>query len=448
MKTILLSGGSGKRLWPLSNDARSKQFLKLLRTPQGEKESMIQRVVRQISAAGISDGILVATGVSQKDSIENQLGGLTSVITEPSRRSTFPAIVLACSRLAAEGTGADETVAVMPCDTFADESYFESISRMDMAVRDGAAEMALMGVVPTYPSAKYGYILPGAECGVEGVCGVRRFVEKPEVDVARSMIEEGALWNGGVFVFRLGWFMDLAARLLPGVTLTPEALRERYATLPKISFDYAVVEKLPVGSLAVAPYEGEWKDLGTWNTLTDELRDDFHGNVIAENCEGTYIINELELPLVCLGAKDMVVAATPDGILVTDRRLSENLKRIAGGLDRRPMYEERRWGEYKVIDSVEFPDGFCALTKQLTLRPGCSISYQRHNCRAEIWTFIDGEGEIILDGERRPVRRGDVIHIPVGMMHALRARTPLTFIEVQQGANLVEEDIERFPLTW
>ena len=445
MKTILLSGGSGKRLWPLSNDARSKQFLKLLRNPDGEQESMIQRVVRQIRAASLTDDILVATGVSQKDSVGNQLGGGISVITEPSRRNTFAAIVLACSHLAEGNTDPEETVIVMPCDTFADESYFKSIARMDRAVRDGVAEMVLMGVRPTYPSAKYGYILPGEDVGADTLA-VKRFTEKPDAAEAERLISAGALWNGGVFAFRLGWFMEMIGKLLSGLDL--DNIREQYSNLPVISFDRAVVEKMPVSALAVVEYAGEWKDLGTWNTLTDELRDQVHGNVVAEDSEDTYIINELEIPLVCIGAKNMLVAATPDGILVTERKLSENLKHIADNLGRRPMYEERRWGEYKVIGSVEFPDGFCALTKQLTLRPGCSISYQRHNCREEIWTFIDGEGEIVLDGERRDVKRGDVIQIPVGRMHALRARTPLTFIEVQQGSNLVEEDIERFPFTW
>ena len=112
------------------------------------------------------------------------------------------------------------------------------------------------------------------------------------------------------------------------------------------------------------------------------------------------------------------------------------------------MYEERRWGEYKVIDNIEFPDGFCALTKQLTLRAGCSISYQKHTFRDEVWTFIDGEGEIVLDGERKPVKRGDLITIPRRMLHALHATTPLTFIEVQQGSNLIEDDIERFKYDW
>lgn len=444
MKIILLSGGSGKRLWPLSNDARSKQFLRLLTAPDGSKESMIQRVVRQIKSARLTDDIVIATGLNQKDSIENQLGDSISVVTEPCRRDTFPAIMLACAYLTYQGTSMDEPVIVMPCDSYTDSGYFTALAKMSDAVSDGVADMVLMGIQPTYPSAKYGYIVPESFCDGGNALAVKRFTEKPDVATAEMLIEEGALWNGGVFAFRLGYLMDIVNNVSPGADFT--SLRKDYANLPKISFDYAVVEK--ADSVAVVPYSGQWKDLGTWNTLTDELDSHTYGNVHAEETDGTYIINELEIPVVCIGTKDLVIAASPDGILVSERKLSENLKHIVDGIGKRPMYEERRWGEYKVIDFVEFPDGFCALTKQLTLRPGCSISYQKHNWREEIWTFINGEGEIVVDGERKPVKRGDVVTILKGTLHALRAITPLTFIEVQQGTNLVEEDIERFDYQW
>ncbi|WP_285821676.1 MULTISPECIES: sugar phosphate nucleotidyltransferase [Bacteroidales] len=444
MKIILLSGGSGKRLWPLSNDARSKQFLRLLTAPDGSKESMIQRMVRQIKSAELTDDIVIATGLNQKDSIENQLGDSISVVTEPCRRDTFPAIMLACTYLADQGTSMDEPVIVMPCDSYTDCGYFTALAKMADAVCNGVADMVLMGIQPAYPSAKYGYIVPKSPCNGGNAVVVKRFTEKPDVATAKKLIEEGALWNGGVFAFGLGYLMDIVHNVRPGAEFN--SLRADYANLPKISFDYAVVEKAQ--SVAVVPYSGEWKDLGTWNTLTDELDSHAYGNVHAETTNGTYIINELEIPVVCIGTKDLVIAASPDGILVSERKLSENLKYIVDGISKRPMYEERRWGEYRVVDYVEFPDGFCALTKQITLRPGCSISYQKHNCREEIWTFINGEGEIVLDGERILVKCGDVITISRGMLHALRAITSLTFIEVQHGNNLIEEDIERFNYVW
>ena len=323
MKIILLSGGSGKRLWPLSNDTRSKQFLRLLEAPDGTKESMIQRVVRQIKSAGLSDDIVVATGLNQKDAIENQLGDRLSVVTEPCRRDTFPAILLACSFIRSQGAPMDEPVIVMPCDSYAENDYFSAIGRMAEAVEAGVADIVLMGIEPTYPSAKYGYIVPALRDNAE-IMPVKRFTEKPDVPTAERLLAEGALWNGGVFAFHLGYLMETAGRISVDTEFT--ALRNAYSSLPKISFDYAVVEK--ASSVAVVPYGGRWKDLGTWNTLTDELQQPVYGNVVAEGCSSTFVINELELPIVCLGVSDLVVAASPDGILVSDRKKSENLNTI------------------------------------------------------------------------------------------------------------------------
>lgn len=337
MKIILLSGGSGKRLWPLSNDARSKQFLRLLTAPDGSKESMIQRVVRQIKSAGLTDDIVIATGLNQKDSIENQLGNSISVVTEPCRRDTFPAIMLACAYLADQGAAQDEPVIVMPCDSYTESGYFTAIAKMAEAVKDGVADMVLMGIEPTYPSAKYGYIIPD-KTEVSDVMPVKRFTEKPDVPTAEKLIEEGALWNGGVFAFRLGYLMDIVETVRPHSDFT--SLRNDYANLPKISFDYAVVEKAT--SIGVVPYSGQWKDLGTWNTLTDELGSHSFGNVHEESSEDCYVINEFELPIICIGAKGLVIAASPDGILVSDRKQSENLKHLVDGIGKRPMYEERR----------------------------------------------------------------------------------------------------------
>lgn len=445
MKIILLSGGSGKRLWPLSNDTRSKQFLKLLTSPEGTKESMIQRVVRQIKSASLTDDIVIATGISQKDAIENQLGESLSVVTEPCRRDTFPAIVLACSYLVSKGMPADEPVVVMPCDSYTEDKYFGVIGRMAEAVERGVADLVLMGIKPTYPSSKYGYIVPVHSDYCEGeAVPVKRFTEKPDVPTAEKLIEEGALWNGGVFAFRPGYLMDIADKVMPGMDFVQ--LRESYSELPKISFDYQVVEKAQ--SVAVVQYEGRWKDLGTWNTLTDELDESAFGNVLTSDCDGSYVINELEIPVVCIGLKELVVAASPDGILVSERRLSENLKSLVDGIGKLPMYEERRWGEYKVVDYIDFPDGTSALTRQIKLRAACSISYQRHAHRDETWTFINGEGEVVVDGERRKVGPGDVVTIGKGHLHAVRATTPLSYIEVQQGPDLIAEDIERFDYTW
>ncbi|MDE5663108.1 MAG: cupin domain-containing protein [Muribaculaceae bacterium] len=447
MQIIMLSGGSGTRLWPLSNDARSKQFLKFLPVEGSEeRESMVQRVVRQIHESGLDAGLTVATAACQRDAIEAQLGRGVDVVTEPERRKTMPAICLAAEYLAREkGCADDETVVVIPCDPFTGEGYFEAVRRMAECVEGNVADLMLMGITPTYPSAKYGYVVPEYATGRHGAFMVRRFVEKPAVDVAERLIAEHALWSGGVFAFRLGYLLRIARRYVDCPTF--EGVREHFDEYPAISFDYGVVEH--EASMAVVPFGGEWRDLGTWLTLTDELRHSTYGNVITDGRQNnTHIINELEIPLMCIGTSDLVIAASPDGILVSEKNRSEDIKLYADRLKARPMFEERRWGWYKVIDQVEFPDGYCALTKQLTVNPGCALSYQQHACRDEVWTFIQGSGEIVLNGERRPVKRGDTVFIPKGSRHALRADTLLTFIEVQSGSNLVEEDITRFPYDW
>ena len=238
---------------------------------------------------------------------------------------------------------------------------------------------------------------------------------------------------------------DIVARYIRAGTFAE--IRSRYGEFPKISFDYEVAEKAQ--SVAVVPFAGEWKDLGTWNTLTDELSEHTIGNVVMDDESGnTHVINELELPIMCIGARNLVVAASNDGILISDKGKSENIMAYADRLQRRPMFEERRWGEYKVVDTVEFPDGYKSLTKQLKIKSGKCISYQVHRHRDEVWTFIDGEGMLVLDGVMSVVGRGDTVTINKGVRHTIKAVSDLTFIEVQSGDLLVEEDIERFDWDW
>lgn len=447
MQIILLSGGSGTRLWPLSNDARSKQFLKLLPVEGSDaKESMAQRVLRQIRACNLNATVTVATSVSQQDSIISQLGTDVSIVTEPSRRDTFPAICLACEYLLKEkGCPLDETIIVMPCDAYTELGYFKTIQRMAHCVDANTAKLVLMGIKPSYPSSKYGYVVTGHSIEHEKAFEVEHFTEKPTEEIAEELISKGALWNGGVFAFRLGYMTEIAERYVNFPTF--EEIRNHYNDFKKISFDYEVAEKEK--SIVVIPFEGKWEDLGTWNTLTNELQQLQYGNVTTDNTgKNTHVINELDIPVMCMGTENLIVAASPDGILVAEKRLSENIKAFADKLKRRPMYEERRWGKYKVIDFVEYSDGYCVLTKHLTLNPDCSISYQEHACRDEVWIFIDGEGEIVLDGKRRIIKRGETVHIPKGMKHALRSITSLSFIEIQSGSNLTESDIIRYPFDW
>ncbi|MDD6778811.1 MAG: mannose-1-phosphate guanylyltransferase [Bacteroidales bacterium] len=429
MQIILLSGGSGKRLWPLSNDSRSKQFLKLLPAANGGRESMVQRVLRQINESGLACPVTIATSASQKDAIINQLGEEVNVVTEPCRRDTFPAICLATAYLEMEAKcPMDETVVVMPCDPYTEDRYFHTIAQMARAVEAHAADLVLMGVKPTYPSAKYGYVIPGDE--TDGIYRVERFTEKPDVPTAERFIAQGAFWNGGVFAFRLGYLVDIVRRYMSYGSFAE--LRNRYEELPKISFDYEVAEKAQ--SVAVIPYDGEWKDLGTWNTLTDELRDHGVGNVVIDDkTENTHVVNELEIPVMCLGVKNLVIAASCDGILVSEKSQSENIKHYADRLLRMPMYEERRWGEFKVVSSSEFADGSQSFTKQLRIQAGKEIKNSVQADFDKVWTVVDGEGELEMNGITTAMHRGVTVAIARGTAHSLCATSALTIVEVEIG---------------
>ena len=446
MKIVLLSGCSGWRLWPLSNESRSKQFLKLLSNGGNARESMVQRVVRQIKESGSikEDDIYIVTAESQADSIRNQIGSDVSIICEPARRDTFPALAIACEYLHHNGIAKlNETVVVMPIDTYADDSFYSLIKELDKEVQDDNADILLVGTKPTYPSAKYGYI----SVGNDGMT-VKDFKEKPSEDEAEILIVKGAYWNTGVAAFKLGYMLNNIKKYVDK-TSSLESFVDSFEKLPKKSFDYEILENNKNAKALI--YEGKWKDLGTWNTLTEEMDEQSIGHVRqGEECTNIHVINELSIPILVLGAKDMVVAASPDGILVSDKHKSSYIKPYVQQMETRPMYEERKWGEYKVLDYNQYGDGMKSLTKHLTISAGKSISYQKHFRRDEIWTIVDGEGDLLIDDEIRHMQRGDVAYIRKGQKHALKAADDkdLQFIEVQIGPELVEDDIERFNWKW
>lgn len=440
MNIILLSGGSGKRLWPLSNETMSKQFLRLLRNDKGEKESMVQRVFRQINETGINANIVIATGKSQVESIKSQLGDKTDIVIEPERRNTFPAILLASAYLKyVKHVDDDDTVLVLPVDPYTENTYFETLIKMDKAIQTNSSDMTLMGITPTYPSEKYGYII--CDKTNDEVKKVIKFQEKPTLEKAKELLNEGAYWNAGVFGFKLKYILDILDKNIKINSF--EELQNRFSELKKDSFDYEVVEK--ANSINMVPYKGEWKDLGTWNTLTEEMPSN-HGNVITgEGNDNVSIINVEDKPVVVLGLKDVVVVNSTEGVLVSNKEKSSYLKPYVENLNEgRPLFEEKRWGEYKVLEANEFNNGIKTLTKHLFIKQGKSISMQLHNNRDEVWTIINGEGELTIDDETRKVTCGDVINIKKKQKHKIVALSDLEIIETQIGNELIEEDIERF----
>lgn len=438
MNLVLLSGGSGQRLWPLSNDIRSKQFIKIFHREDGELESMVQRVYRQIKMVDTDATVTIATSKSQVSAIHNQLGEEVGISVEPCRRDTFPAIALAAAYLKdVQGVGEEESVVVCPVDPYVENDYFEALKALGDRAAVSSANLVLMGIEPTYPSEKYGYIIP---IGKEQVSKVSMFKEKPTQEVAKDYIAKGALWNGGVFAFKLGYVLNRAHELIDFVDY--EDLFNKYDTLNKISFDYAVVEHEP--EIEVMRFAGTWKDLGTWNTLTEAMDSHAVGEALFnEQCENVYVVNELDVPILCMGLKDVVVSASPEGILVSDKEQSSYIKPYVNTLDHRVMFAEKSWGSFKVIDIDK-----ASMTIKVTLNAGHQMNYHSHQHRDEVWTVIAGKGKTIVDGMEQNVKSGDVITMSAGCRHTVIAETELKLVEVQLGEAIDVHDKQKFELEY
>ncbi|GAY76714.1 sugar phosphate nucleotidyltransferase [Sporolactobacillus inulinus] len=446
MRLVLLSGGSGKRLWPLSNDARSKQFLRVLEDQEKHLSSMVQRVFGQLNEVGLGESTVIATGKGQVEMLESQLGKEVPLIVEPERRDTFPAIALAASYLyTMTNASLDDAVAVLPVDPYVDTAFFKRILDLEKLLGETKADLALMGVKPTYPSEKYGYIVPDTSEN-KGYIKVDHFTEKPDTEQAKQLINKSALWNCGVFAFRLKYVISILESL--GLPLNYEELTKQFAKLPKISFDYAVVEKAK--NIVALPYEGFWKDLGTWNTLTEEMATKQIGNgIISDDSANTHLINELDIPVTVLGVSNAIVAVSPDGILVSDKEESPRIKEVMKGFAQRPMYEERKWGSYRVLDYTRYSaNNEEVLTKKIKIAEGANLSYHCHHMRKEVWTIIKGNGRYAENGVIRSIKPGDVVIVTAETLHAIIADEALELIEVQIGSQLIEEDIDRKLLNW
>ena len=433
MNVILLSGGSGKRLWPLSNDIRSKQFLKLFRNGDGY-ESMVQRVWRQLNAVDSSVNVTIATGKTQVSAIRNQLGEKVSVCIEPCRRDTFPAIALATAYLRDVcHLSEDEVVVVCPVDPYVDDSYYETVRKLSSLAEKGGAALSLMGISPSYPSEKYGYIIPQTK---DEVSRVLEFREKPDRETAEKYIARNALWNAGVFAFRIGYLLEKAHSLMDFKDY--HDLLGKYETLTKISFDYAVVEKEK--SIQVLRYSGEWKDVGTWNTLSEVMTDRTKGRVLLdETCTNTNVVNELDIPILCMGLENMIVAASGDGILISDKERSGYMKSYVEKIETDVRFAEKSWGTYTVVDASPG-----SLTVRVNMKKGERMSYHMHQHRNEVCTVVSGKGKAVIDGEERNLKRGDVVVINAGEKHMLEADTAMDVLEIQIGDEISVHDKIKF----
>lgn len=435
MNVILLSGGSGKRLWPLSNDVRSKQFLQIFKGQDGFYESMLQRVYRQLNDIGIQTNVTIATSKKQVSAVYGQLGNDVDCCVEPCRKDTFPAIALSAAYLVdVKGVKPTEAVVVCPVDPLVTNEYFRALIALQYQAEMEIANLVLMGIVPTFPSDEYGYILP---IGDKKLSGVKFFKEKPTQEMAKEYIEQGALWNGGVFAFQLQYILNKAKELL-GYNKYDELLAH-YDSFEEISFDYAVAEKEQ--SIQVMRFTGKWMDMGTWNTLSEAMSDTVMGKgTIDKTSTGVQIINETDIPILAMGLHNVVISASPEGILVSDKETSPMIKSFVDDIDKQEKAQEKTWGK-KVVDV----ENNSQLVK-ISLNRGQSMDYHSHLRRDEIWVVLSGEGQAILDGKRTTVKKGDIITMKSGCKHTITAGKPMKLVEIQLGNEISGEDKMKYDL--
>lgn len=444
MYYVLLSGGSGKRLWPLSSDARPKQYLKLVNKENNSMEScsMLQRVWEQLEEADMARNTVITASESQLELIYSQVRP-KGIVVEPEARDTFPAVMLSCAYLYSNmGADKEDYAAFLPVDPYTEQKYFESIKHLETIVKKTQAEVGLLGVVPTYPATKYGYILPKEE--EENYIRVKGFTEKPTEERAEELLGQDALWNCGVFCVKIGDILQKASEYQ--VSENYEEMFSEYKKLPKISFDYEVLQKAE--NLVAVKFEGYWKDLGTWDAMAEQMNTDTKGNVtMDETCMDTQVINELEIPVTVMGAKNMVVVASREGILVADKNEAARVKEVTKAIDYTSKYEERRWGTLETLHESK-DGGVSTLTRKIKIYEGMNSSYHFHQERDEIWTVLSGNGELILEGNKMILTPGKAICIRKNQRHAIKALSDFEYIEMHIGNSIGNEDINRITFQW
>ncbi|WP_270180241.1 sugar phosphate nucleotidyltransferase [Alkalihalobacillus sp. CinArs1] len=428
MNVVLLSGGSGQRLWPLSNDSRSKQFLKIL-SSEGGNQSMAQRVWGQLKKAQLSSSTLISTSKSQVDMIIDQIGRDVPLVIEPERRDTFPAIALAAAYLySVKSVLLEEVVTVLPVDPYVDDAFFQTIKELEHTVINSKANLALIGALPTHPSEKYGYIVPDQHES-SPYMNVKQFMEKPKEEVAQSIIKENGLWNCGVFAFKLDYIISYLQQ--NGFPIQYDELLKSYHLLPKKSFDYEIVEKEP--DIVVLPYKGFWKDLGTWNTLTEEMKTHQIGpGKACERSINTHIINELDIPVAVLGISNTVVVASHDGILVTEKEASPTIKSVLSSIEKQARYKELSWGWWKELDRSYADDE--VLTRKVVVKGGKHLTFETGHDRTVTWNVTKGTGSIQLQDSTQIIQPGVVFSLKAGESITVRTKEEVEIIEIQRGS--------------
>lgn len=457
---VIMAGGSGSRLWPLSRALYPKQFLKL-----NGSGTMLQNTVTRLEGLDCADPMLICNEEHRFIAAEQlrQLGELNhNIILEPAGRNTAPAIALAA--FTAVSQGSDPVMLVLAADHIMQkpEAFRESVSKALPFAEQG--KLVTFGIVPTGPETGYGYIERGSEQGADGF-DVARFVEKPDADTAQGYINIGKFyWNSGMFLFKASRYLEELKAHRPDIYKACEQAmtdvnsdldfvrvnKEAFLSCPEDSIDYAVMEKTK--DAVVVPMDAGWSDVGSWSSLWEESDKDadgnvHHGDVMSHNANNNYVFAETGM-VATVGVEDVVVVQTKDAVLVVKKDQVQDVKKIVEALkkDNRSEFQIHRevyrpWGKYDSIDN-----GARYQVKRITVKPGEKLSIQMHHHRAEHWVVVSGTANVTIDEETAMVTENESVYIPIGSVHTLEnpGKIPLELIEVQSGAYLGEDDIVRF----
>ena len=466
---VILCGGSGTRLWPLSRAGFPKQFLSL-----AGNESLFQQAAQRLVALGAKDiqvaKPLIVTGEEHRFLVSEQLREvgieLGAAMLEPVGRNTAPALTLAA--LAAQEGGVDPVLVVTPADQTLDNTTAFTLA-MQQAIREAEnGIIIILGITPDRPETGYGYIKAKAQNGAVAM-GVQRFVEKPNVTIAQQYFEEGGYyWNAGMFVLKASVWLKALAVFRPDITNTSAAAwivktqdntfvrpgKAEFSAIPCESIDYAVMEHCPGSTFPIkmVPLDAGWSDLGAWDAVWRVLPKDPTGNahwgdVLATDSKNT-LVHATSRLVTLVGVENLIVVETPDAVMVADKSRSQDVKHIVNQLQinkRKELISHRKvhrpWGWYDNIDE----EGRFKV-KRIQVKPGASLSLQKHHYRAEHWIVVKGTAEITNGNKVILLSENQSAYIPLGEMHRLAnpGAIPLEIIEVQSGSYLGEDDIVRF----
>ncbi len=461
IQPVILSGGSGTRLWPLSREAYPKQFL-----PLAGELTMLQATWKRVAPIAARGPLVIANEEHRFVAAEQlqQVGAEpAAIILEPVGRNTAPAIAVAA--LEATRDGADALLLVLPSDhVITDEAAFRSAVQAAAGAAE-AGKLVTFGIVPTGPETGYGYI---KAADGQGLRAVERFVEKPDLDTATGYVSSGQYyWNSGMFLFKASRYLQELERFQPAMLAGSRQAwqqarrdadftrldKDAFTAVPSDSIDYAVMEK--TADAVVIPLDAGWNDVGSWTALRDVSQQDGDGNahqgdVIAIDCRNTYAYGERLVAMV--GLDDVIVVETDDAVLVGKADRMQEVKTVVAQLKAEGRSEAtwhrkvyRPWGAYDSIDNGERFQ-----VKRITVKPGGTLSLQMHHHRAEHWIVVSGTAEVTRGDEVILLSENQSTYIPLGVTHRLRnpGKLPLELIEVQSGSYLGEDDIVRFEDTY